>query len=169
MHVSRLLSRTLDQLRASLRGVESDAQPAARCVGRPSASASMLAGWSSPTSTTTATTASTTATPGRAAAAEAPGQPELDQLGEHDRAARPRRAAGQRPGAAASSTAPYAAKKTAVVTPIATRSGVEAGQLEHAVARASSSALDGHQRGGDDAAAPGGVGPGRTASRRRDA
>ena len=56
MHVSRLLSRTLDQLRTSLAG-EQRAAARRRSWSSP-ASASMLSGWSNPARTTTATRAS---------------------------------------------------------------------------------------------------------------
>ena len=88
MHVSRLLNRTLEQLRASLRGGASPLTGSGPSAGR-SASASMLAGCSSPASTTTATTARPIATPVVAPPRKFHATPELDQLGQHDRAARP--------------------------------------------------------------------------------
>ena len=58
-------------------------------------------------------------------------------------------AADQRPGAAAAARRRTPTKKSVVVTPIASRSGVEAGQLEHGEDEQQQT-LDGDQRGGDD-------------------
>ena len=90
MHVSRLLTRTLDAAARLARGRTS--RPTAASLGRRRAPR-CSAGCSTPASTTSATTASTDGDQRGLAAAEAPGEPELDQLGEHDRAARPGAAA----------------------------------------------------------------------------
>ena len=98
MHVSRLLSRTLEQLRASL---EDEREPVRTGDGGSALVVERLelAGWSTPARTISATTRQRDRDPGRVAAAEAPGHAELDQLGEHDRAAGPGLPPGQLPGA----------------------------------------------------------------------
>ena len=154
MHVSRLLNRTLEQLRTSLEESSELAGRSwrARSSGS-SASASMLAGWSSPARTTTATTASTTATSGGVTAAEAPGQARAGSAGP----ARPGRAprsctAVERPGAAPAGPRRTPRRRRRWSAPIVDPAGVEADQLEHGVRHAAARPSTADQRGGRDAA-----------------
>ena len=135
MHVSRLLNRTLEQLRDLAERGQLSREPAVRPLGPGvGSSASMLAGCSRPGQhDQRRPRPAPIATSSVVAAPEVPGQPELDQLGQHDRAARPGRHRC-RPQAHTSRPTPYARKKTAVVS--AHRQPVAAErQLAHARAR----------------------------------
>ena len=161
MHVSRLLARTLEQLRdlarrARPRRLGDRRRPLRRVApvggGRPAPDA---AGWSSPPARPARPRAARPP-PGSSAAPEAPGDAELDQLGQHDRARAPTSAAGSAARRRPAARAPYATKNTAVVIAIVARAG-RPGCAARSTASSSDQdqPLDGHQRGGHRAAAPG--------------
>ena len=155
MHVSRLLNRTLDAAarpRSRSRELGRRRSATRRAVGeRVDAGRVQQPGEHDHARPRPAPIATSVV----GAAAEVPGQPELDQLGEHDGLAGPRAGRGSPTRRTPAAPRRTPAKKTAVVTPIDDPVGVEAGAARAPPAGRRSSALDGHQRGGDRRAAPG--------------
>ena len=144
MHVSRLLTRTLAQLRALAGGGAAGARqrgrrPARRC----------WPGGAGPTTTIEGHDGEHDRDQRGLPAPEAPRDAQLDQLGQHDRAARPGATAVHRPGeqqqrgAVHGKNPPWSRPSSPAGTTRLASSSAEGQQEQH-------EALDGDQRGRDD-------------------